>query len=179
MLNTADTALLLVDVQGKLAHAMHDRETLFDRLQRLLRGIRVLGLPVVWAEQNPDGLGPTIPQVADLLRDLRPIPKMSFSCCAEERIMRALQATGCRSVLIAGIEAHICVYQTAVELANLQFHAEVVADACSSRTAADKHIGLQKCRDSGVAVTSVETLLFELAGNAHGARFKQLLEIVK
>jgi nicotinamidase-related amidase len=179
MLKIADTALLLVDVQGKLAHAMHDRDVLFDHLQRLIRGSRLLNLPLVWAEQNPDGLGPTIWQVADLLTDLQPIPKMSFSCCAEEGIMRALRATGCGNILIAGIETHICVYQTAVELADLQFHVEVVADACSSRTAANKHIGLLKCRDAGVAVTSVETLLFELAGTARDSRFKQLLEIVK
>jgi nicotinamidase-related amidase len=179
MLNTHDTALLVVDIQEKLARAMHAREEFIANVQRLVRGALALGIPIVWAEQNPKGLGPTVPEVAKLLCDLTPISKFSFSCGASESCMQQLRRIGRKHVLIAGIEAHICVYQTAAELTLAGFQVEVVADACSSRTPENKHIGLDKCRAAGSAVTSVETALFELLKVAEGPLFKQLLNIVK
>jgi len=179
MLTTDNTVLVVVDVQGRLAQVMHGKEALFENLQKVIRGIQVLGVPILWAEQNPDGLGPTIPEVADLLSDLEPISKMSFSCCGEARFMEALKAMDRSDVLIVGIEAHVCVYQTAVDLVDLGYDVEVVADVVSSRTPANKEIGLQKMRDAGVALTGVETALFELLRSADGDAFKAILKIVK
>ena len=84
MLAAHDTTLLVVDIQEKLSRAMHAREEFIANVQRLVRGARALGVPIVWAEQNPKGLGPTVPEVAELLRDLTPISKFSFSCAARE-----------------------------------------------------------------------------------------------
>jgi len=179
MLKMENTLLLLVDIQGKLAHLMHEKERLFDILQKLIRGIRVLGIPVLWVEQNPAGLGPTIPEVADLLTDSTPISKMSFSSCRNDRFLQALKELDRNQVLIAGIESHICVYQTAVDLVDMGLEVQVVTDAVSSRTAENKDIGLQKMRDAGASWTSVETALFELLGVAEGEVFKALLKIVK
>lgn len=179
MLKMESAVLLLVDVQGKLARLMHDKERLFDNLQQLIKGIQVLGIPVLWVEQNPDGLGPTIPEIADLMPDVTPIPKMSFSSCRNDRFLQALNHLNRRQVLIAGIETHICVYQTAADLLAMGHEVQVVTDAVSSRTAENKAIGLQKMRDAGATLTSVETALFELLKAAEGEPFKAILKLVK
>ena len=179
MLKTENVVLLIVDIQGNLAHAMHGKELLFKNVQKLIKGIQVLGIPIVWLEQNPQGLGPTIPEISDILANIQPISKMSFSCCQNDRFMQALKALNRKQVLVAGIETHICVYQTSVDLVNLGYEVQVVADAVSSRNLENKEIGLQKMRDSGVSLTSVETALFELLKVAEGERFKEILKIVK
>ena len=179
MLKIEDAVLLLVDIQGKLAHLMHDKQLLFDNLQKLVRGIQVLGIPIIWVEQNPIGLGPTIPEVADLLPTVNPISKMSFSSCRNDRFLQALRNFNRQQALIAGIETHICVYQTTADLVDLGVEVHVVADAVSSRTTENKAIGLQKMRDAGARLTSVETALFELLEVAEGEPFKEILRIVK
>ena len=88
MLKTENTVLLLVDIQGKLAHLMHEKELLFDNLQKLIKGVQVLGVPILWVEQNPIGLGPTIPEIADLLPKIEPVSKMSFSSCRNNRFLQ-------------------------------------------------------------------------------------------
>lgn len=179
MLKKEDTVLVLVDIQGKLAHLMDEKESLFKNLQILVRGIRALALPVLWLEQNPAGLGPTIPEIADLLPDIRPISKISFSGCRNDRFRQALKALNRKQVLMAGIETHICVYQTAADLMDAGYTVQVVADAVSSRTAANREIGLQKMSAAGAAVTSVETALFELLRVAEGDSFKEIVRLVK
>ena len=179
MLKMENVALLIVDIQGNLAHSMHGKELLFKNVQKLIKGIQVLGIPILWVEQNPQGLGPTIPEIADILSNIQPISKMSFSSCGNERFVQALKALNRKQVLIAGIEAHVCVYQTAADLVDLGYEVQVVADAVSSRTIENKEIGLQKMRDSGVSLTSVETALFELLKKAEGEQFKEILKIVK
>ena len=179
MLKTENVLLLLVDIQGKLAHLMHEKELLFKHLQQLIKGIQVLGVPILWVEQNPIGLGPTIPEIAGMLPDVKPISKMSFSSCRNDRFLQALKNLNRKQVLIAGIETHICVYQTAADLVAMGVEVQVVTDAVSSRNAENKAIGLQKMRDAGATLTSVETALFELLKVAEGVPFKEILRIVK
>jgi nicotinamidase-related amidase len=179
MLKMENVALLIVDIQGNLAHSMHGKELLFKNVQKLIKGIQVLGIPILWAEQNPQGLGPTIPEIADILSNIKPISKMSFSCCQNNRFVQALKALNRKQVLIAGIEAHVCVYQTAVDLVDLGYEVQVVTDAVSSRNMENKEIGLQKMRASGVSLTSLETALFELLRVAEGEQFREILKIVK
>ena len=179
MLERTETVLVVIDVQERLARVMHERERLLDNLSRMIRGAQVLGLPILWVEQNPRGLGPTVPEVAGLLSGLTPVEKLTFSCCGTPAFMQALRATGRRQVLLVGIEAHVCVYQTAAELVALGYHAEVVADATSSRTPENWGIGLGKAREAGASVTGTETALFELLRVAEGDAFKALLSIVR
>lgn len=179
VLNRDDTVLLLVDIQEKLVRAMHAREDLVLRAQQLARGAGALSVPMLCTEQNPQGLGATVPEISACLPGIRPIAKFSFSCCASEPFMQALQATARRNVLMAGIETHVCVYQTALELMAKGYRVDVVADACSSRTPQNKQIGIDKIREAGAGVTSVETALFELLKVADGPLFKQILGIVK
>jgi nicotinamidase-related amidase len=180
MLEASKTALVFVDVQGKLAQLMHEKQALFSNLVKLVEGAKVLELPIVWMEQNPDGLGPTIPEAAEAMPEgLSPIPKFSFSCCGEPEFVRALEATGRRQVLICGIESHICVFQTTLELIGRGYGVQVVADAVSSRAAGNRELGLARMKEAGATLTSVEMALFEMLRVAQGYRFKQIVKIVK
>ncbi len=179
MLSADQAALVLIDVQGKLASLMHEREALFDHLQRLIQGVRALDLPVLWLEQYPQGLGPTVPEVARLLSDLQPLAKTSFSAWGCAAFRDRLAATGRRQILLAGIEAHVCVYQTAVDLLAAGYSVEVVCDAVSSRTAANRQLGLERMRAAGALWTGVEMALFELLRTAEAPAFKTLARLVK
>ena len=179
MLDRQHTILVVVDVQGKLAQLMHEKKALFGNVKAIIRGIRALDVPILWAEQNPQGLGPTVPEVAGELAGLEPIAKVSFSCWQNEAFAKALKAAGRRQVLIAGIETHICVYQTAMDLTAAGYQVEIVADAVSSRKPENKALALQKLQDAGAKITSVEMALFELLKVAEGEPFREILRLVK
>ncbi len=179
MLTTDKAILVVIDMQGKLAQSMYGKEQLFENVQKIIKGAQVLGLPLLLTEQNPKGLGPTIPEIADLVPGVRRIPKLSFSCCGDESFSKELSGLQRRQVLLSGIEAHVCLYQTTVDLVGSGYEVHVLADAVSSRTADNKAIGLQKMRDAGASITSVETALFELLRAAEGPAFKQIISIVK
>jgi len=178
MLTRQNAVLMVVDVQGKLARLMHEADALFDHLSRLVRGAKVLGVPVLATEQNPAGLGPTVEEIRPLL-PAQPIPKTAFSCMGEPAVVEALEATGRPQVLLAGIETHICVYQTARDLLAGGREVHVAADAVSSRTPRNREVGLAKMQAAGAEITSVETALFEMLEAAEGPAFKRILEIVK
>ena len=179
MLKVENTVLLIVDVQGKLAQLMYRKQDLFDNIARVIQGAQILAIPILWVEQNPKGLGPTIPEVSRLLTDREPISKFSFSCWGSDRFVEELEALHPENILIAGIETHVCVYQTSRDLVNSGYAVEVIADAVSSRTIENKTVGLDKIKRAGAGMTSVETVLFELLGDAAGDKFKQMLAIVK
>jgi nicotinamidase-related amidase len=180
VLKAGQAVLVVVDVQGKLAQLMHEKDELFRSLSQLVRGARVLRLPVIWMEQNPDGLGPTVPEVAGAMPEgLSPIPKFSFSCCGEPRFVAALEAAGRRQVLLCGIEAHICVYQTARDLVAKGYEVFVAADAVSSRKASSRDVALTQMGRSAAQLTTVEMALFEMLGVAKGPEFKEIVRIVK
>jgi nicotinamidase-related amidase len=179
MITTADTALVVIDVQEKLIPAMHDKEALLEGLKKMVKGARILGLPIVFTEQNPAGLGPTVPEIAELLPDYKPVSKFSFSSCGTEQFVEELKAVNRRNILIVGMEAHVCVYQTAADLVNLNYNVQVVADAVDSRTPENKHIGLEKSKAAGAGITSTEIALFELLKIAKGDTFKEIIKIVK
>lgn len=178
-LTSDGTVCLLIDVQGRLAEAMEGKERLFDNLCRLVRGLKALDVPIVWVEQLPGKMGRTIACLRDLLPGQAPVEKASFSCAGSATCMEALAATGRRQVLLAGIESHVCVCQTAIDLCGLGYQVEVVADAVSSRTAANRDLGLQRCARAGAGLTSVESALFELLGTAEHPAFRDVLRIVK
>lgn len=179
MLLREKSLLLVVDVQGKLAEAMYQKEALFTGLHRLIKAAQVLAIPILWLEQMPEKLGPTVPAVAELLSPRRPLRKTTFSCLGSPEVCDALEKSGRDQILLAGIEVHICIYQTAVDLLRTGYEVEVVSDAVSSRTRENKEIGLAKARAVGVSVTSIETCLFELLKTAESPDFKAISQIVK
>ena len=178
MLNTDSVALIVVDIQDALARVMHEKDRFVDNARRLVQGANALALPVVVTEQYPKGLGRTIPEIAELI-EAEPVEKTAFSCCGEEAFMAAVEALGRKQILLCGIETHVCVYQTARELVERGYEVEVVADAVSSRTIGNKLVGLDRIKDSGAKLTTVEMALFELLKAAGGDAFKQIVKIVK
>ncbi|MEE9443327.1 MAG: hydrolase [candidate division Zixibacteria bacterium] len=179
MLKLDNTALAIVDIQGKLAGLMHEKDKLFENAIKMIKGAQVLELPILWNEQVPDKLGETIPQVKKLFAQIRPMSKSSFSCCGNEDFIKALTQTRRKQIIVIGIETHICVYQTVIDLLNASYEVYVAADAVSSRTMENKHIGLTTMKDAGAKITSVEMSLFEILRKAGGDRFKQISKIVK
>ncbi len=179
MLNKENTCLVVVDVQGKLATMMDNHEQLFSQLQSMVKGVTLLGLPILWVEQLPDKLGPTIPELAELMPDNAPMAKNTFSCWQNAEFRQKLIATECQQILVVGIESHICVYQTAMEMHQAGFDVEVVSDCVSSRKSENKQIALSKMQQAGIGLTSVEMALFELQKVAEGATFKSLLSVIK
>lgn len=178
MLDVGAAALIVIDVQEKLFRVIHQKEKLADNLQRLIRGIQVLKLPVITTEQYPRGLGPTISEVARLL-STPPIPKLSFSCCGNEDFLKRLKALKRTQLLVAGIESHVCVYQTVADLVNCGYEVHAVTDAVSSRTPENREIGFKLMSRSGGVLTSVEAALFELLRVAGSEEFKAVSSIVK
>ena len=179
MLTPENTILVIIDVQEKLARAMLDKEVLVQNAAKMVSGAKILGVPIIRTEQNPNGLGRTVPELEELLPDVEPISKLSFSCCGEPRFMNELQGSARRQILVGGIESHVCVYQTVLDLAALNYEVQVLADVVSSRTAENRNIGLDRCREAGASLTSVETVLFEMLRAAEGEKFKQMLRVVK
>ncbi len=170
--------LLVIDVQERLCAAMEPKalERMVRRTAAAIRGARALGLPVVATEQYPKGLGPTLPEIQSLLGDVRPIEKVSFSCALDEVLSRF---GGRKQVLVAGMETHVCVFQTVRDLADRQLQPFVLADAVLSRTELDRSIGLKLCRESGAQLSSVETALFDALGKAGTPEFKAVSAAVK
>ena len=169
--------LLVVDIQERLCQAM-DPERLLRMVARTcaaIRGAKALSLPIAVTEQYPKGLGRTLPQIASLLPDIRPIEKVSFSC-GLENIRTSL---GRQQILIVGMEAHVCVFQTARDLAQAGVVPYVLADAVMSRNEEDRQVGLSLCKDAGSVISTVESALFDLLGKASSAEFKLVSQAVK
>lgn len=179
MLNRNDVLLVLIDVQGKLAQLMHDKEALFKNLLKCIRGAQVLDIPLIWVEQNPERMGATIPEISALLDTYKPFPKMSFSSFRDRVINQELTAYKRKQILVAGIETHVCIYQSVIDLVDMDYQVEVIADAVSSRTPENKKISLQRMQNAGAFLTTTEMSLFELVGTAEEPCFKEILEILK
>ncbi|MHC4573701.1 MAG: hydrolase [Planctomycetota bacterium] len=179
MLDTGKCCLVVVDVQGKLARLMHDKQALFENIRILIKSARILDIPIVWCQQCPDALGPTVPELAELLADQEPVNKSCFSCCGEEQFKIKLGDLGRRQVLLCGIEAHVCIYQTAVDLLGVEYEVGVIADAVSSRTFEDKQIALGRMQAEGAKISSTEMALFELLGTAEHPQFRQVAKLMK
>jgi nicotinamidase-related amidase len=179
MLEIQNSALIVIDLQGRLAQLMHDKEALFKNIEILVKSAKILGIPIVWCQQCPESLGPTIHQIAALLTDIEPINKSSFSCCGCDQFNAKLIEMDRRQVLLCGIEAHVCVYQTAVDLLCKGYDVSVIADAVSSRTLENKEIAITKMTANGINVTSTEMALFELLRTADHPHFKQIAKLIK
>jgi len=179
VLTPENTILVMIDFQEKLTRAMLDKEALVENAVKMVSGAKILGVPIIRTEQNPNGLGRTVPELEELLVDVEPVTKLSFSCCGEPKFMEALQKSERKQILIGGIESHVCVYQTVLDLAASGYEVQVLADVVSSRTAENRNIGLERCREAGASTTSVETALFEMLRAAEGDKFKQMLKVVK
>lgn len=179
MFTAENSAVVIIDIQEKLFRVMYEKEALSSNIQKLIKGIQIMDIPIIVTEQNPDGLGLTIPEISNILPGLQPIPKFSFSCCGEESFQRKLEEVHRKQVLITGIETHICVYQTAIDLLSSGYEVQIVADCVSSRTQENRDLALNRMNMEGALLTSTEMVLFELLKTAKEERFKAISAIVK
>lgn len=179
MLEIQKSCLIVVDVQGKLAQLMYEKEHLFHSIQILIKAAHILRIPVLWCQQCPQSLGPTVPQIAELLGESEPINKASFSCCSEQQFTRKLKGLARSQLLLCGIEAHVCIYQTAVDLLGQGYDVTVLEDATSSRTPENKQVAIRRMPAEGAHISSVEMALFELLRTAEHPQFKQIARLIK
>ena len=179
MLDIQQCCLTVVDVQGKLAQLMHGREALFKNVQILVQAAKILEIPILWCQQCPDALGPTVPEIAQLLDENEPINKSAFSCCGDEQFNARLKDLARNQVLLCGIETHVCIYQTAVDLLQQNFHVNIIADAVSSRTIENKQIAINRLAAEGAGISCTEMALFELLKTAEHTKFRHIAKLIK
>ena len=179
MLDKSTTGLVLVDVQGKLARIVHNSEEVISKMVKLIQGCQALGVPIVWLEQYPAGLGATVPELSDIIENNSPIEKFTFNGLDTEAVLEAIKSHDKENWLLCGIESHICVYQTARGIKNLGLNAEVVTDAVSSRASESIDLALRKYEQHNIGLTSVEMCLYELVKDAKSPDFKKILPLIK
>ena len=185
---TKDNAtLLVIDFQEKLVPAMSEPEKCVDNKAKLIEGARILGLPIVVSEQYPQGLGSTVPAIREVLDkeiDGTIIPaniiaKRAFSCLDEEKILNELEKVDRDYVLVCGIESHICVLQTIMDLSEKGFIPVLVEDCVFSRKENDKTQAVKRAAMEGAIVTTYESILFELLGSSTAPEFKAISKLIK
>ncbi|MBI5632046.1 MAG: hydrolase [Nitrospirae bacterium] len=171
--------LVIVDIQERLAVAMTEKERVVVNTLHLIESARLLGLPLLITEQYPKGLGPTLPEVRNAVQTYAPIEKITFSCCGEKFFMEAVQETEKKQIILIGMETHVCVLQTCIDLLQADYDVHVVADAVCSRTDANYRTALEYMRDAGAVITCTETVLFQLLVKAGTEEFKAISKRIK
>lgn len=170
---------LVIDIQERLFPVMFNSDELLRRLQILVEGLKILKIPMLVTEQYPKGLGVTIDPLFSALDRPDIIEKLSFSCCGESVFNTSLEKLGKPGVIICGIEAHVCVLQTVIDLVEKGYKPVVVADCISSRNPDDKAVALERMHSEGALITTSESLLFELTVEAGSQQFKSISRLVK
>ena len=176
-MSVADTGLQVIDVQEKLVPMIFDADALVRNIAFLLDAARLLNLPIQCTEQYPRGLGATVPQLADKL-PLRP-DKVAFSSCAVPSIVQTFHREARPKLVLCGIEAHVCVLHTALDLLALDFRVYIVADAVGSRYRVDREIALRRLEQAGAILTTCEMCVFEWIGGAGHPQFKAISRLVQ
>src|SRR5262249_53548741 len=176
------TALVVCDVQERLFPAMDSdhREEVMRNIKVLTTSAQRLHVPILVTEQYPKGLGHTLQEVlATLGPDVEPLPKVTFSCCALDTFRARLEATGARQVVLTGIEAHVSVLMSALDLIALGYTVQIVADAVTSRTQANWRLAMDQLRQAGAVVTATESILFQLLRQADTDDFRELARLIR
>ena len=174
-----DTIALVIDFQERLFPVIHQHDQLLKNVPILIQGLQALQIPMLITEQYRKGLGSTIGEFAGLLSGVPNFEKISFSGCDDPAIMEKIALSGCRTVLICGIESHICVLQTAIDLRERGYNPVVVTDCVSSRTAENRALALERMKQEGILLTTYESVLFELCRYAGTDAFKIISKLVK
>jgi nicotinamidase-related amidase len=179
MLVKEDCGLILVDVQGRLSRIVQNSDLLIANIKKLIQCCKLLSIPIVWLEQNPKGLGVTIPEISSLMKGNTVNEKVYFNGLFEESIKELIKTTGKKRWLVAGIEAHICIYQTVLGLLHEGFKVDVVSDCTSSRLQSNIDLAIINMRSNGACITSLEMCVYELMKSAKIDNFKEILSVIK
>lgn len=179
ILKKENAVLIVVDIQERLAVAMSEKERVVANTQHLIEAARLLHFPLLVTEQYPKGLGPTVAGIKDALTEYAPIEKITFSCCGETSFLDAVAAAGKKQIILAGMETHVCVLQTCIDLLRAGYDVHVVSDAVCSRSAENYRTSLEYMRDAGAVITCTETALFQLLEKAGSDEFKVISKRIK
>ena len=179
MLNPETTFLVVIDVQGNLARVVAESESAIRAVAQLVQGAGLLEIPVLLTAQVPEKIGHTIPEIAKLLPDQADYPRVHFSIWQDAEVQQAIRISGRRQLLLCGFEAHICLYQSSLDLIAEGFEVYLAADAISSRNPFNKAIALQELSSKGAHLTTVEMALFSLMRSAQHPAFKSISRLIK
>jgi len=179
MFLTHQSVLVVIDVQGQLAQKMHNKIDLFHNLQSLIALAKHLGIPIIYTEQSPEKIGTTAEDISNLLTDITPISKTTFSCCGEEKFLKVLRSLKRNQIIVSGIEAHVCVFQTVYDLIQKKYAVQVVADAVSSRSPEHTTIAIERMRSSGATITCAQMLATELLRDSKHPKFREILSLIR
>lgn len=168
-----------VDIQERLFPFISNKEELEKNLNILIKGLILHEIPIIVNEQYKKGIGETIPSIRELTDDYPHFEKTTFSCCGQEDSLAAIKASGKKYVILAGIETHVCVLQTALDLLEEGLQPVLVTDCVNSRKEKDKEMAISRLIQAGVIPTTYESLLFELTVNAKHPVFKEISKLVK
>ena len=176
LVERGDCVLVVVDIQEKLLNVINQKEQILDNALKLVRFANIVGLPVLVTEQEK--LGPTVPALADEIKDFEPIMKLDFDAYQVPEFTKSLVDLDRETVIVAGIESHICVTQTTLSLLPF-FDVHVIADAVSSRTSENKEIALRRMSDYGATISSTEMFIYECLRRAGTEEFREVLKLIK
>ncbi|MBL7967034.1 MAG: isochorismatase family protein [Prolixibacteraceae bacterium] len=174
-----NTIGLVIDIQERLVPVMEENEQLIENCKKLLQGLQILGLPLLVTQQYTKGLGETIEEIKTLIPDFQFIEKKDFSCYDEPAFAEKLDNSGAKNVILCGIESHVCVLQTAIDLKEAGYVPVVVMDCVSSRSFDNVDLAAERFRYEGIMMTSLESVLFELTRSAGAPGFKEISKLVK
>ena len=179
-LSPQQCALLVIDIQEKLLPPIHEKERLVRNTQLLIRLAKILSLPVIATTQYSKGLGPMVAEISSLLPDTQPLDKLEFGCFSNGEFCSSVAAlNGRNTLLLCGMETHICVLQTALGALAQGHRVHVAADAVGSRSELNWKLGLQRMRDAGAVISSTEMMIYELLGKSGTPAFKEMLRFIK
>jgi nicotinamidase-related amidase len=173
-LNKDESSLLVIDIQEKLAAVMKMKEAVIGNCLHLIELSKMLHMPIVVTEQYPKGLGPTVEELRNAIPDYTPVEKLTFSCCEEPAFMKQVKDLNRKTIILTGMETHICVLQTCIGLLHNGFDVHLVSDAVCSRTSENWKTGIEFMRDAGAVITSTETVLFQLLRRAGTGEFRAI-----
>ena len=179
LLTREDTAFVAIDFQEKLMPAMSGMEELEDKSVRLIKGMKALGIPTIVTQQYTKGLGETIPSIAEALGDFEHVEKNTFGCMANEEFASKIKELGKKNIVVCGIEAHICVQQTVLQLMEEGYNVYLTADCVSSRSENDKLWSITRMGEAGAVITTYEAVLYEILRDSKAEGFKEISAIVK
>lgn len=170
---------LAIDIQKKLFPHMYEKDIFLQKTLKLIQGLKLLHVPCILNEQYPKGLGQTIEPIRNLLKDEIAHEKVTFSCCKTDETLQCIKDNNKKFVIVFGIEAHVCVLQSVIDLIEIGFIPILVVDCISSRNLEDKEIAIQRMQNEGAILSTYESLLFELCMSAKNSVFKDISKLVK
>lgn len=179
ILDKEDAVLVIVDIQERLAAVMSERQKIVDNCLHLIEIAKLLNIPVLLNEQYPRGLGPTVPEIKEAVSSYQPLEKVTFSCCRGGSFSEQLSSVGRKKIILAGMETHVCVLQTCIDLLKQGYIIHAVGDAICSRTEDNFKTAIEYMRDAGAVITCTETVLFQLLEKAGTEEFKAISKRIK